>query len=106
MSSSSKQSRGAWYVGLSYAFWGFFPIYWKALSGISSLQLTCHRIVWSFLMLVAMIARLREFGVMWKAMQSPRVVGIYTVAAIAIASNWLLFIWAVSVNQIVQISLG
>ena len=57
-------------------------------------------------MLVAMIARSREFGVMWKAMQSPRIVGIYTVAAIAIASNWLLFIWAVSVNQIVQISLG
>ena len=99
-------SRAAWYVGLSYAFWGFFPIYWKALSGISPLQLTCHRIVWSFLMLVAMIARSREFGVMWKAMQSPRIVGIYTVAAIAIASNWLLFIWAVGVNQIVQISLG
>ena len=53
-----------------------------------------------------MIARSREFGVMGKAMQSPRIVGIYTVAAVAIASNWLLFIWAVSVNQIVQISLG
>lgn len=104
--SSAKQSKATWYVALAYTFWGFFPIYWKALSGISSLQLTCHRIVWAFLMLVAMIARSQEFGVLWRALQSPRTVAIYTVAALAIASNWLLFIWAVSVNQIVEISLG
>ena len=104
--SSSKQSKGAWYVGLSYALWGFFPIYWKALAGISALQLICHRIVWSFLLLAVMIARSQEFRVLWQAMQSPRIVVIYTVAALAIASNWLIFVWAVSINQIVQISLG
>lgn len=99
-------SRAAWYVGLSYAFWGFFPIYWKALSAISSFQLICHRIVWSFVILIVMIARSQEFGVLWQAMRSPRIVGIYAVAALAIATNWLIFIWAVSVSQIVQISLG
>lgn len=106
MTSAHGLRRGAWYVGLSYAVWGFFPIYWKALSGISSLQLICHRIVWSFLMLVVMIARSQEFDILWRATQSPRIVGIYTVAAVAIATNWLIFVWAVSVNQIVQISLG
>ncbi|HEY0284158.1 MAG TPA: EamA family transporter RarD [Vicinamibacterales bacterium] len=104
--SSSTQSKGAWYVGLSYALWGFFPIYWKALAGISALQLICHRIVWSFLLLAVMIARSQEFHVLWQALQSPRIVVIYSVAALAIASNWLIFVWAVSVNQIVQISLG
>ena len=104
--SSSKQSKGAWYVGLSYALWGFFPIYWKALAGISALQLICHRIVWSFLLLAVMMARSQEFHVLWQAMRSPRIVVIYTVAALAIASNWLIFVWAVSMNQIVQISLG
>ena len=99
-------SKGAWYVGLSYALWGFFPIYWKALAGISALQLICHRIVWSFLLLAVMIARSQEFRVLWQAMQSPRIVVIYTVAALAIASNWLIFVWAVSINEIVQISLG
>jgi chloramphenicol-sensitive protein RarD len=101
-----KQSRAAWYVGLSYALWGFFPIYWKALAGISSLQLICHRIVWSFVILAAMIGRSQEFPVLWRAMRSRRVVGIYTVAAAAIATNWLIFVWAVVANQIVQISLG
>lgn len=104
--SSSTQSKGAWYVGLAYVVWGFFPIYWKALVGISALQLISHRIVWSFLMLIVMIARSAEFLVLWQAMRSPRVALIYTVAAVAIASNWLIFVWAVGINQIVQISLG
>jgi chloramphenicol-sensitive protein RarD len=99
-------SKAAWYVGLSYAFWGFFPLYWKALAGISALQLICHRIVWSFLILAAMVGRSHELPVLWHAMRSPRVVVIYTVAAVSIATNWLIFVWAVSANQIVQISLG
>src|SRR5436190_1402992 len=51
--SSSKPLKAAWYVGLAYALWGFFPIYWKALAGISALQLISHRIVWSFVLLAA-----------------------------------------------------
>jgi chloramphenicol-sensitive protein RarD len=93
-------------VGLSYALWGFFPIYWKILAGISPVQLICHRIVWSFLLLIVMIARSQDFTSLWEAMRTPRVVAIYTVAAVTIAINWLIFVWAVSVNQIVQISLG
>lgn len=104
--SSSIESKAAWYVGLSYAFWGFFPIYWKALAGISSLQLICHRIVWSFVVLAVLVARLQDFRSLWQAVRSPRTIGIYTVAAFAIATNWLIFVWAVGMNQIVQISLG
>ena len=104
--SPSRQLRAAWYVGLSYALWGFFPIYWKALSGISSLQLICHRIVWSFVLLAVLVARSQEVQVLWQSILSPRVVGIYTIAAVAIATNWLIFVWAVGASQIVQISLG
>ena len=103
---SSEQTKGAWYVGLSYTLWGFFPIYWKALAGISPPQLIGHRIVWSFLLLVAIVARCNDWAPLWQAIRTPRVVVVYTVAAIAIAVNWLIFVWAVAVNQIVQISLG
>ena len=104
--SSSQQLKAAWYVGLSYALWGFFPIYWKALSGLSSLQLICHRIVWSFVLLAVLVARSHEFQSLWQSIRSPRVIGIYTIAAVAIATNWLIFVWAVGASHIVQISLG
>ncbi len=103
---SSESTKGAWYVGLAYAFWGFFPIYWKALVGISALQLICHRIVWSFLMLLFLVARAKDWRPLWQAVRVPRVLGVYTVAALTIAFNWLIFVWAVGINQIVQISLG
>jgi chloramphenicol-sensitive protein RarD len=104
--SASEQTKGAWYAALAYVVWGFFPIYWKFLSGISALQLTCHRIVWSGVVLLILIGRSQEWRTLSTAIRSPRVVGIYTVAAIVIAVNWLIFVWAVSVDQIVQTSLG
>jgi chloramphenicol-sensitive protein RarD len=97
---------GGWYVGIAYTLWGFFPIYWKVLAGISPLQLICHRIVWSLLLLLALKGRSSDWRTLLDAIRVPRVIGVYTVAAVAIAVNWLIFVWAVSVNQIVQISLG
>lgn len=99
-------SRGTWYVALAYTLWGFFPIYWKALAGFPPLQLIGHRIVWSVVVLAMLIARTQDWRVLWQAARTPRVLGIYTTAGVAIALNWLMFVWAVSVNQIVQISLG
>ena len=106
MTTSARHSKGAWSVGLAYAFWGFFPIFWKALAGLPLLQLICHRIVWSFVMLLVMTARTSDWAALRQALRTPRVLGVYTVAAVAIAFNWLIFVWAVGANQIVQISLG
>lgn len=99
-------SSGVWYVALAYTLWGFFPIYWKVLAGISPLQLISHRIVWSVAVLAVMITRSRDWPAVWQASRSTRTLAIYTVAALTIAFNWLVFVWAVSINQIVQISLG
>ena len=86
--------------------WGFFPIYWKFLAGISSLQLTCHRIVWSCVMLLALIGRSSDWSTLWTAIRSVRVLGIYAAAALTIAVNWLVFVWAANGGQIVQTSLA
>ena len=99
-------SRGTWYVALAYTLWGFFPIYWKALAGLPPLQLICHRIVWAVVVLAMLIVRSQDWRMLWQAAQSPRVLGVYAAAGVAIALNWLMFVWAVSINQIVQISLG
>ena len=103
---SAEQTKGVWYTALAYVLWSFFPIYWKFLSGISTLQLTCHRIVWSCLVLLLFITHSKEWSTLRVAVRSPRVVGIYAAAAITIAANWLIFVWAVGVGQIVQTSLG
>ena len=103
---SQTDRKAASYVGLSYALWGFFPIYWKMLAGISAVQLTCHRIVWSSVFLFGLLARSRERHTLMRALREPRVVGLYAAAAVTIAFNWLMFVLAVNLGELVQTSLG
>lgn len=106
MSNASEETRGLWYGVVCYAIWGWVPIYWKFLQGIPVLQLICHRIVWSCAMLIVIVAISREWDELWKAARSPRVIGIYTAAAIAIFINWFIYVWAVHAGFIVQTALG
>jgi len=34
----------------AYGLWGLFPLYWKRLSSVPSLQILMHRIAWAFAM--------------------------------------------------------
>jgi chloramphenicol-sensitive protein RarD len=43
----SQEKLGTALAFASYAAWGLLPIYWKRLSGVESLQILCHRIVWA-----------------------------------------------------------
>ncbi len=96
--------------GLAYAFgayiaWGLFPIYWKWLHTIDAVQLIGHRIGWSFVMLFAFILVTRQWQD-FKAVLTWKILPIYIVAAILIGCNWLLYVWAVNSNYIVETSLG
>ena len=98
--------KGIWYAIGAYAIWGLFPVYWKWLQEIDALQLLCHRVVWSFLMLYTAIVLARQWTEFASVARSPRVVGVYSVAAVLIAVNWLVYIWAVNAGYVIETSLG
>ncbi|KDO28652.1 RarD protein [Saprolegnia parasitica CBS 223.65] len=98
-------------LGIAYALaafiiWGFFPIYWKQLDDISALQLAMHRIVWSFLALSLVILGTCQWPAFRDAALTKRNLLIYTVSALMIFTNWLLFVWAVNSGHVVETSLG
>jgi chloramphenicol-sensitive protein RarD len=97
--------KGIWYALGAYIAWGLFPIYWKLLAGVPALQLLGHRIVWSFLLLIGIILVARQWK-MLRASLTPRVLGIYTLAAVLIGINWLTYVWAVGAGFIIETSLG
>lgn len=98
--------RGYWYAVGAYVTWGLFPIYWKWLQHISALQLIGHRVVWSCLMLLAIVALSRQWKDFWSSVRDRRALGIYTIAGVLIAINWTIYVWAVNSNFIVETSLG
>jgi chloramphenicol-sensitive protein RarD len=92
--------------------WGLFPIYWRWLSHVESLELVWHRILWSFVLLTIVIPLMLRRGEMGGFAAIPRVLTdrklwvAYGTAAIMIAINWFAFIWAVNNSRVLEASLG
>jgi len=89
----------------AYVIWGFFPIYWKLLHQVSAIQLIGHRIIWSFLLLFAIILITKQWTEL-RANINAKVLQIYAIAALLVGANWLIYVWAVNANFIVETSLG
>ena len=100
------QNKGFLYAFGAYMIWGLFPIYWKWLKQVDALQLIGHRIAWSFIILLIIVIASRQFTSLRKAAFNRRVLLIYFVAAIFIGINWLVYVWAVNQDFIVETSLG
>jgi chloramphenicol-sensitive protein RarD len=98
-------NKGILYGIGAYVFWGFFPIYWKLLHHVPAIQLIGHRIAWSFLLLVAVLLFTKQWSE-FRALVNFKILRIYTIAAILISVNWLVYVWAVNANFIVETSLG
>ena len=79
---SSGHGRGFWYGLIAYMLWGMFPVYFKLIGFVPADQIIAHRIVWSFLLLVMVVAlgSLRRELVL-----TGPVIRLYTVAALLIA---------------------
>ena len=90
----------------AYTFWGLFPLYLKLLSAVSALEILAHRVFWSVPFGAVIILVRRQWGEVLAAIKSPRVVALLAVAAVAIASNWLIYVWAVINDRILEASLG
>ncbi len=100
------KNNGLLYALGAYLFWGLFPIYWKWLQQVEAAQLIGHRIGWSFIMLIMFVAATRQLKGFWREAFQRRTLSIYAVAAILIGVNWLVYVWSVNANYIVETSLG
>ncbi|ENG7994312.1 EamA family transporter RarD [Vibrio vulnificus] len=90
----------------AYTMWGIAPIYFKSLAAVSPLEILSHRVVWSFFLLAALL----HFGRHWRAVRdvlTSKSKMLYLVTtAILVGANWLIFIWAVNANHMLDASLG
>ncbi|MFA4716958.1 EamA family transporter RarD [Vibrio vulnificus] len=90
----------------AYTMWGIAPIYFKSLAAVSPLEILSHRVVWSFFLLAALL----HFGRHWRTVRdvlTSKSKMLYLVTtAILVGANWLIFIWAVNANHMLDASLG
>jgi chloramphenicol-sensitive protein RarD len=105
-SRTSVSTVGVWSALGAYICWGLFPIYWKFLSATPAPILLCHRVVWSCVVLLLVLGLTKQLRELRRSLLQPKLLAIYALAAVLIASNWLTFVWAVNNKYIVETSLG
>ena len=98
--------KGILYGVGAYVLWGFFPIYWKVLHQVSTLQVIGHRIGWSFIILIVYILVTRQWQEFRSVAFNAKIIGMYAVAGVLLSINWLVYVWGVNAGFIVETSLG
>ena len=97
---------GVIYAGAAFLIWGLAAVYWKELRSVPPLEIIAHRVAWSFLFLLPMIILQREWADFIGILKNPRMVLILFLSAILVGANWLLYVWAVNNDHLLQASLG
>jgi chloramphenicol-sensitive protein RarD len=111
MTSQGEKTRSDTVIGVVYAasaflIWGISPIYWKALRAVPAFEIILHRMVWSFFFLVPLILVMRRWKDFIDALKNYRSLLTLLFTALIIGANWLLYIWAVNNDNLLQASLG
>ncbi|MFZ2358958.1 MAG: EamA family transporter RarD [Anaerolineae bacterium] len=98
--------RGPLLAAVAYLMWGVLPIYWHALAGVPALEILLHRIVWSLVVVLALLALRKEWQWLADGLRHPAVFRVFFVTAALLAVNWLVYLWANNNGHIVETSLG
>jgi len=106
----SKQASAA-QVGVicaiaAYSMWGVAPVYFKQLMVLPAAEILMHRVIWSVILLIGLIAALKQWPKVGAAFRNKRVMQILFIAGLLLGANWLLFIWAINNDHILDASLG
>ena len=99
------QLKYLFYLVLGTVVWGLSPIFYDALSSVSSIEIVAHRSFWSAIFLILYLYLFSGFGreMFQKGIKE---LGILFLSGILIAINWYGFIYAVNSGNALQASLG
>ncbi len=90
----------------AYGMWGFLPAYYKLTDTVPADLVVSHRILWSVLFVGLFLYSRGRWQEVREVFRQPKVLMGLTASATFIAVNWLTFVWAISTNHVLDISLG
>lgn len=104
---ATANPRQGYALGLTaYVIWGLFPIYFKLLERIPALEIITHRAIWSALFGALLLLVWKHPGWWRELRENPKRIAVLTASGLLIASNWLVYVWAVNNGHMIEASLG
>lgn len=90
----------------AFLIWGCFPLYFKELIEYDAIEIIVHRVVWTFVILLGITIITRRFRWIDQIKKQPKWLFLTFLASVLIATNWLVYVWAVTHDQVLEASLG
>lgn len=99
-------NRGVVIGATAYVLWGLSPIYWRSVDSVAAGDIVIHRVLTTLVFLGAIQLAGRTFGRVRALVADPRARWMFVLTAVLLASNWLVFVWAVNDDRVLEASLG
>ena len=106
MSAKPVAFAGMFYAIAAYTMWGIAPLYFKQITEVPPTDILMHRVIWSALLLCVLLVVLKQIGKMKAIFASKKLMLSLAAASVLLGANWLLFIWAINSNYMLEASLG
>jgi chloramphenicol-sensitive protein RarD len=103
---NSEGRRGTWYGVGAYVLWGIFPLYFRLLERSGAAEIVLHRVLWSLLVCLVVVAVSRGGRELAAALRARRQVAALALAGVTLAMNWGVYIYAVNAGHVIEASLG
>ena len=87
--------------------WGVIGVlYFKSVSFVSPLELTIHRTVWTAFLLIFSISIYSKWNDVYKILKDYKTTLLLIITSILIVGNWYTWIYAVTINKLIDAAFG
>ena len=97
---------GGAYALMAFGAWGFNPIYFKAISGVPTLEILAYRVIWSLPLLIVLTMISRAWPAIRQALGDRRTLLALLCSTTILMVNWLIYIHAITSDRVLDTSLG
>lgn len=102
--------KGILFAFAAYGIWGAFPLYWKLLAHVDSMEILLSRVIWSFVFTTIFILVIKQRKQLIEDVQTlwrnKKMFWSLLAASFVISCNWFLYIFAVNNDHLIEASLG
>lgn len=99
-------SLGIFYGVGAYVIWGLLPVYWRWLERASAYEILANRGVWSLVVCLIFLTFQKQLRDALKLVTNIKTFFTLALSSFLLTLNWGIYIWAVSVDRVVEASLG
>lgn len=103
---AAEAGKGTAYGLLAYGLWGVFPLYFVALAPAPALEVLAHRILWSLVLCVAILALAGRARWVLQIFTDRRLLVPMSAAGLLIGLNWTIYIVAVMSGHVTEAAMG